>query len=64
MVQNELGLNITSAKKLHNECKIPVHRNLKTSPNLEVRRLYEITNTKHVNSDSITDEIGTVGPEK
>ena len=40
MPQNKLlGLNITSAKKLYNECKLSVRRILKTSPNLEARKL-------------------------
>ena len=35
MPQSKLGLNITSAKKLHNKCKLSVRRILNTSPNLE-----------------------------
>ena len=64
MPQNKLGLNITSAKKLYNECKLSVRRILKTSPNLKARKLYEITSNKHVNSDSIINKIVTVDPEK
>ena len=64
MPQNKLGLNITSAKKSYNECKVSVCRILKTSPNLEVRKLYKITSTKHVNSDSIINKIVTVEPKK
>ena len=64
MPQNKLGLNITSAKKLCNECKLSVRRILKTSPNLKARKLYEVTSNKHVNSDSIINKIVTVDPEK
>ena len=64
MSQNKLGLNITSAKNLYSECKLSVGRILKTSPNLEGRKLYEITSTKHVNSDSIINKIVTVDPKK
>ena len=40
MPQNKLhGLNITSAKKLYDKCKLSVRRILKTSPNLEARKL-------------------------
>ena len=43
MPQSKLGLNITSAKKIYNECKLSVRRILKTSPNLEATKLYEIS---------------------
>ena len=39
MPQNKLGLDITSAKNLYNEYKLSVRRILKTSPNLEGRKL-------------------------
>ena len=64
MPQNKLGLNITSAKKLYIECKLSVHRILKTSPNLEARKIYKITSTKHVNSDTTINNIITVDPKK
>ena len=64
MPHNKLGLNIISAKKLYSECKLSVRRILKTSPNLEARKLYETTSTKHFNSDSIINKIVTVDPEK
>ena len=64
MPHNKLGLNIISAKKLYSECKLSVRRILKTSPNLEARKLYETTSTKHFNSDSIINKIFTVDPEK
>ena len=51
-------------KKLYNECKLSVRRILKTSPNLEARKLHEITGTKHVNPDSIINKIVTVDPKK
>ena len=51
-------------KKLYNECKLSVRRILKTSPNLEARKLHEITRTKHVNPDSIINKIVTVDPKK
>ena len=57
MPQNKLGLNITSVKKLYNECKLSVCRILKTSPNLEAKKRYEITSTKHINSDINTDKL-------
>ena len=50
-------------KKLYNECKLSVRRILKTSPNLEARKLHEITRTKHVNPDSIINKIVTVDPK-
>ena len=37
----------------------PVCRIFKMSPNLEARKLYEITSTKHVNSDSIINKTVT-----
>ena len=62
---------MTSAKKLeseklekNNESKLSLRRILKTSPNLETRKFYEITSTKYVNSDSIINKIVTVEPEK
>ena len=64
MSQNKLGLNITSAKNLYSECKLSVGRILKTSTNLEGKKLYEISSTKHVNSDSIINKIVTVDPKK
>ena len=39
MSQNKLGLDITSATNLYNEYKLSVRRILKTSPNLEGRKL-------------------------
>ena len=63
MPQNKLGLNITSVKKLYNECKLSVCRILKTSPDLEAKKRYEITSTKHINSDSVINKIVTVDPE-
>ena len=51
-------------KKLCNDCKLSVRRIVKTSQNLEARKLYEITSTKHVNSDSIINKIVTENPEK
>ena len=63
MSQNKLGLNMTSAKRLYNESKLSLRRILKTSPNLETRKFYEIRNTKYVNSDSIINKIVTVEPE-
>ena len=65
----KLDLNITSeCKQVRtsqvNECKLSVRRILKTSPNLEARKLYEITSTKHVNSDLIINKIVTMEPGK
>ena len=51
-------------EKLYNYCKLSVRRIVKTSQNLEARKLYEITRTKHVNSGSIINKIVTVDPEK
>ena len=64
MPQNKLGLNITSAKKLYNESKLLVCRILKTSSNLEARKIYEIGSTEHINSDSIINKTVTVEHEK
>ena len=57
-------MNIASARKLYKECKLSVRKILKTSPNLEARKLYEITSTKHVNSVSIINQIVSTEPEK
>ena len=54
----------SQVQKKCNECKLSVCRIFKTSPNLEVRNLYEVTSTKHVNSDSIINKIIIVDPEK
>ena len=51
-------------KKIYNEWKLSVRRILKTSPNLEATKLYEIASTKHVNSGSIINKIITVELEK
>ena len=48
-----LGYNIKTAQNIHAQCKLSVRRILKMSRNEEVRTLYNLTNSKNVESDFI-----------
>ena len=52
----KLGRNIRTAKQTYNECKVTVRRIRICSVNEEVRKLYEITTIKNVNSDSVVNK--------
>ena len=41
-----LGLNISAAKQVYNNCKLTVNRILKTSINPDARKLFNLTSNK------------------
>ena len=57
--KNKLGLNIKTLKQIYVECKVSVPQTLKLSHNEEVRTLYQLTNNKNVNTDSLINSMDT-----
>ena len=56
MPKGKLGLNIKSAKYTYQHCKLTVRRILKCSINDEAKKLYDLTTTKNVRSDTIVNK--------
>ena len=58
----KLGINFSFAKTIYQKCKLSVRRILRQSKNVEIQKLYALTSSKYIRSDSIVNSILSDNP--